>query len=406
MKSWILSVGDEVLSGKTINTNFSTISSYFNQIGIDVVKGITIGDNKDDIIASTNSFMDSDVDLMITTGGLGPTHDDFTKEVISEALGIELVYNEQASNDMYNYFKERKHDCNLKQVYYPKDCIIISNPIGSADGFIIEKNNKIIIGLVGVPFEMDAMMKQTVIPYLKSKGKQKLYKQFLVMGDTESSIENRLIPFIDKHPYVSICPYCSPAKIRYQLTANTEYEEYFLKTVEDFKQFMGDLIVSEEDQEIEEIVVKKLLEKKYTISCAESVTGGMLASTIINVSGASNVIKESYVTYSNEIKNKLLNVSFDTIEKYDVVSEEVVKEMALGLYSKTKSNICIATSGYADSGKCSGKVCFAILINGMLKSYSLVFRGNRNLVRLRAVRRVLYELFLLLKKEKGEDNGK
>lgn len=406
MKSWILSVGDEVLSGKTINTNFSTISSYFNQIGIDVIKGITIGDNKDDIIASTNSFMDSNVDLMITTGGLGPTHDDFTKEVISEALGIELVYNEQASNDMYNYFKERKHDCNLKQVYYPKDCIIISNPIGSADGFIIEKNNKIIIGLVGVPFEMDAMMKQTVIPYLKSKGKQKLYKQFLVMGDTESSIENRLIPFIDKHPYVSICPYCSPAKIRYQLTANTEYEEYFLKTVEDFKQFMGDLIVSEEDQEIEEIVVKKLLEKKYTISCAESVTGGMLASTIINVSGASNVIQESYVTYSNEIKNKLLNVSFDTIEKYDVVSEEVVKEMALGLYSKTKSNICIATSGYADSGKCSGKVCFAILINGMLKSYSLVFRGNRNLVRLRAVRRVLYELFLLLKKENGEDNGK
>ena len=136
MKAWILSVGDEVLSGKTINTNFSTISSYFNQIGIDVIKGITIGDNRQDIIDSTISFMESDIELMITTGGLGPTHDDFTKEVISEALGIELEYNEQASLDMYNYFKERKTDCNLKQVYYPKGCIIITNPIGSADGFI------------------------------------------------------------------------------------------------------------------------------------------------------------------------------------------------------------------------------------------------------------------------------
>ena len=167
MKAWILSVGDEVLSGKIVNTNFSDISSYFNQIGIDVIKGITIGDDKNDIIASTIEFMENkNVDIMITTGGLGPTHDDFTKEVISEALGIELVYNEQASVDMYNYFKERKTDCNLKQVYYPKDCIIITNPIGSADGFIIEKNNKIIISLVGVPFEMDVMMKQSVIPYL------------------------------------------------------------------------------------------------------------------------------------------------------------------------------------------------------------------------------------------------
>lgn len=402
MKSWILSVGDEVLSGKTINTNFSTISSYFNQIGIDVIKGITIGDNKEDIINSTLSFMNSDVDVMITTGGLGPTHDDFTKEVISDALGIELVYNEQASNDMYNYFKERKNDCNLKQVYYPKDCIIISNPIGSADGFIIEKNNKIIIGLVGVPFEMDAMMKQTVIPYLKSKGKQKLYKQFLVMGDTESSIENRLLPFIDKHPNVNICPYCSPAKIRYQLTADIENEQYFLKTVNDFKEFMGDLIVSEEDQEIEEIVVKQLLNKKYTISFAESVTGGMLASTIINVLGASNVIKESYVTYSNETKNKILGVSYETINKYDVVSEEVVKEMVLGLSKITNSNVCIATSGYADKSELGGKVCFAIKVNNKLITYTQIFRGNRNLIRLRAVRRVLYELFLLLK-NKEED---
>jgi len=395
MKALILSVGDEVLSGKTINTNFSTISSYFNQIGVDVVKGITIGDDKEDIISSTKQFMESNIDLMITTGGLGPTHDDFTKEMISEALGLELVYNEQASNDMYNYFKERKTDCNLKQVYYPKDCIIITNPIGSADGFIVEKNNKIIISLVGVPFEMDAMMKQTVIPYLKSKGKEKLYKQFIIMGDTESSIENRLIPFIENHPNVSICPYCAPARIRYQLTADIEHKEQFDKTVEDFKQFMGKLIVTDEDLEIEEIVVKELKNKNYTISFSESITGGMLASTIINVDGSSAVIKESYVTYANETKNKILNVSFDTINKFDVVSEEVVQEMVLGLYDKTQSNVCVATSGYA-TGELAGKVCFAIKVNDVLKTFTQTFRGNRNLVRLRATRRILYELHLLL----------
>ena len=398
MKSWILSVGDEVLSGKTINTNFSTISTYFSQIGVDVVKGITIGDNREDIINVTKSFVNSDVDVMITTGGLGPTHDDFTKEVISEALGLELVYNEQASIDMYNYFKERKTDCNLKQVYYPKDCIIITNPIGSADGFIIEKGNKIIISLVGVPFEMDAMMKQSVLPYLKSKGKMKLYKQFIVMGDTESSLENKLTPLFNKYPLVSVCPYCSPAKIRYQLTSEIENKDQFEMAVNEFKSFLGKLIVSEEDEEIEEIVVRELKERNYKISFGESVTGGLLASTIINVDGASSVIEESYVTYSNNIKNKLLNVSLDTIEKFDVVSEEVVNEMVIGLSKETKSNVCVAVSGYA-SGENSGMVCFAISINNRIKLFTHYFRGNRNLIRLRAVRRILYELHILLIEE-------
>ena len=398
MKSLILSVGDEVLSGKTINTNFSTISSYLSKIGIDVVKGITIGDNKNDIINVTNDFMNSNIDVMITTGGLGPTHDDFTKEVISEALGLELVYSEQASIDMYNYFKERKTDCNVKQLYYPKDAIIITNPIGSADGFIIEKNNKIIISLVGVPFEMEAMLKGTVLDYLKSKGKVKLYKQFIVMGDTESSLENKLTPFFKKHPLVSVCPYCSPAKIRYQLTAEVENEEQFNLAVAEFKQQLGKLIVSEDDEEIEEIVVKELKKLNYNISFAESVTGGMLASTIINVEGASEVIQESFVTYSNDVKSKLVNVNLETINKYDVVSEEVVNEMVKGLYDRTKSNVCIAVSGYA-SGENAGKVCFAIKINNNIVLFTNYFRGNRNLIRLRAVRRILYELHVLLMEE-------
>lgn len=403
MKSWIVSVGDEVLSGKVVNTNFAKIAMYFNKIGVEVDKGLTIGDDKQDIINVTNKFMESDADIMITTGGLGPTHDDFTKEVISEALGLKLVYNEEASQDMFNYFKEKKNDCNVKQEYYPEGCIIINNPIGSADGFIIEKDNKTIISLVGVPIEMEAMMKSSVCKYLENKGHVKLNKEFMIMGDTESSIENRLIPFMKEHPFVTICPYCDQGRIRYQLTANKEHEKEFNKTVNDFINFMGNLIVADREVDIEEIVVNELKNKGYHISCAESVTGGMLVSTIINVSGASDIVEESYVTYSNNVKNKLLGVSFDTIEKYDVVSEPVVIEMVNGLYDRTKSEVCVSVSGYAGPGDNAGLVCYCIKINDKVKAYTHKFRGSRNIVRLRAVRRILYDLHILLKEEENEN---
>lgn len=396
MKAWILNVGDEVLSGKVVNTNFSTISIYFSQIGVDVTNGIIIGDNRNDIKVAVNDFMNSDVDILITTGGLGPTHDDFTKEVISETLDLKLLYSEKASNDMFNYFLEKKNDCNIKQVYYPEGSIVITNRLGSADGFIIEKNNKMIISLVGVPFEMEGMLKDEVLPYLQAKGNVKLCKEYLVMGDSESGIENRLIPFIDSHPYVSICPYCAPGKLRYQLTADKYYEDAFNKTVEDFEEFMGDLIVCDKYIEIEEIVVKELLDKDYHISFAESCTGGMIASTLINVSGASNVINESYITYSNKSKIDLLNVKESTINNHSVVSAEVVKEMVLGLYDRTKSEVCISVSGYAD-GDNAGKMFFAIKVGDVLKIYDYQFRGKRNYVRLRAVRTILYELHILLK---------
>lgn len=397
MKSWVLSVGDEVLSGNVVNTNHSTIASYLDLIGVDVVKGIIVGDDKEEIKTAVLDFIKSDAEVLITTGGLGPTHDDFTKEVISDTLNIKLVYNEQASNDLFNYFREKKTDCNVKQVYYPEGCTILQNKIGSADGFVIEYNNKYIISLVGVPFEMVKLLKEEVIPFLESRGTSKIYKSYIIMGECESALENKLIPFIKSHPHVSICPYCAPGKIRYQLTAEKKYEQEFNKTDQEFKEFMGKLIVSEHDEEIETIVYRELKEHGYYISCAESCTGGLLASTIINVSGASDIINESYVTYSNEAKIKVLKVKKESIEKYDVVSEEVVKEMANGLFALTSSNVCLAVSGYAGpTGENVGKVCYAIRINNKIYSYSDHYHGSRNFIRLMTVRRILYKLHCLL----------
>lgn len=397
MKSWVLSVGDEVLSGNVINSNHATIASYLDLIGVDVVKGITVGDNRDDIKTAVLDFIQSDSQVLITTGGLGPTHDDFTKEVISETLGLKLVYNEQASKDLYNYFKEKKTDCNVKQAYYPEGCIILPNKIGSADGFIIEIENKYIISLVGVPFEMIELLKNEVIPFLEKKGESKIYKSYIIMGECESALENKLIPFMKQHPNVSICPYCAPGKIRYQLTAERKYEQDFFKTDQDFKTLMGNLIVTDKDEEIETIIYRELKERSYHISCAESCTGGLLASTIINVSGASDIIEESYITYSSDVKTKVLGVNKDTIEKYDVVSEEVVYEMVNGLYDLTHSEVCLAVSGYAGpTGENVGKVCYAIKVLDKIKTYTDHYHGSRNFIRLMAVRRILFHLHCLL----------
>ena len=231
-----------------------------------------------------------------------------------------------------------------------------------------------------------------------------IYPEYIILDYCDLGDEDLYI--VDSEGIVRIVgfiyPYGDSGAFLGEYLRDIEYEKEFNETVKDFRDFMGKLIVSEEDVEIEEIIVKELINKNYTISTAESVTGGMIASTIINVNGSSEVIKESYVTYSNEVKNKLLNVSFDTINKYDVVSEEVVKEMALGLYGLTKSEVCISVSGYAGPGDNMGKVCYAIKVNNYLKTYTGSFRGNRNLIRLRAVRRILYDLHIIFKEKMYE----
>ncbi len=405
MKTWILCVGDEVLQGKVLNTNAQTISSSLDKIGVDTSKVITIGDNRNDIKEVTKSFLRSNEQIMITTGGLGPTHDDFTKEVISETLEIPLVINDQAKQDMYNYFGEEKKDSNLKQIYYPKGSIIITNTIGTADGFILEVENefgfpKIIICLVGVPFEMEKMLEDSVIPYLISKGNVKLVQEYIAMGNGESYFENILLPIVNKYQNVNLAPYCSLGKIRYQITSSKQYEKEFNDCKKEFEKVMEQYIVSKTNQEIEEVIVEKLQEKNYTISFAESCTGGLLSSTIVNVSGASDVLKESIVTYSEQSKQKRLHVKKETIDKYTVVSIEVVKEMVQGLKEMTNSNVSIAVSGYAGPSGDKGRICYAIDINGKIFAEEKRFQGNRNIIRLRTVRWILYKLYVLLKEGK------
>ena len=402
MKAIILNIGDEVLSGKVINTNSSYIAKEFLKIGITVEKTIVIDDDEDKLSAEIDVFKASPYDILVTTGGLGPTHDDLTKEVLVKNLGLEMSLNQEAKQLLDDYFGNQMANCNLKQAFFPKEAIILKNKNGTADGAIIEQNQKMYIILVGPPHEMNPMF-QDALDFIKDKvDVQFLTKEFIVMGNGESFLEELLRPIYENYPSVYLAPYASVGKIRYQMTAKEDDQEAFNHAVHDFYNIMGDYIISTNNQEIEEVIVDLLKQKNYTISFAESCTGGLLASKIVNVSGASNVFNESFVTYSNEAKIKYLQVNEATISQYGVVSDEVVLEMVLGLFHQTQADICISVSGIAGPGggtpqKPVGLVHFAIKIKDNIHVESKIFKGNRDIIRTRTALWVLYRLFTLLK---------
>lgn len=394
MKAIILSIGNEVLTGKTINTNAAFIASELEKLGIETTKTVVIPDNEEDISREVKDFLSSDASLLFTTGGLGPTHDDLTKEVICKELGYELVVNEQAKKDMFNYFNEEKNDCNVKQTYFPKEAIILKNKIGSADGAILKKGNKAIILLVGPPYELIPMFKEEVIPNLEEYKEKLLIQDFICMGNSESYFENLLYDLIQKNKFVSIAPYAQNGVVRFRIKADYKFLNEFYHAVEEFRDIMGNYIVSDDGRSVEEVLVALLKEKNLTISFAESMTGGTLASKIVSVPGASDVLKESLVTYSEEVKNKYFGIDFS---KVNVVSEECAEGMAKGLANVTKSDICVSVTGYAGpSGEEVGKVCYAIKAKDLVISACAKFRGNRDMIIERAARYILYQTFVFV----------
>ncbi|MDD3171267.1 MAG: molybdopterin-binding protein, partial [Bacilli bacterium] len=239
MKAVILNVGDEVLEGRVINTNGSFLTSNLLKLGIHTDKVVTIGDDRENLQKEITSFMKSDNDLLITTGGLGPTHDDFTKEVLVETLGLDMIINQEAEELLHKYFGENFAECNLKQAYFPQEAIIIPNKLGTADGAIIEKDKKLYIILVGPPFEMNPMFDDFVKPYLKNKvAIDFLIKEYIVMGIGESAAEEILKPLYDKYHMVNIAPYASLGKIRYQITGSYRFENDFNSACSEFKEIL------------------------------------------------------------------------------------------------------------------------------------------------------------------------
>ena len=403
-KAFLLCVGDEVLSGKTINTNASFLSKTLGKIGIDVAKISTVGDSELAIENEVKDFLNSDFDYLVTTGGLGPTHDDFTKEVVFKTLGIELVLRDEGVDLLNKYFPSGYTHCNIKQAYFPKDALLLNNDCGTSMGCLYNYQNKTVIVLVGPPSELIPMVNNYLVPIInKDNSNNKLFKEYLLMGTCESEVEELLKDYYKKYNNVTINPYFSIGKIRFEITALSSDLNDFNNAINDFENILSDYIVSYNgDAKIEDLVLEELKRLNYHISFSESCTGGMMASLFINTSGASNAIDESFVCYSNESKIKLLGVKKETIEKYDVVSSEVVAEMVKGLNKLTNANVCVATSGYAGpTGGTKeipvGTVWVGIFINGKIITKKYYYKTSRNILRERVTMNTFYDIYKLIK---------
>ncbi|MEG0291423.1 MAG: competence/damage-inducible protein A [Anaerovoracaceae bacterium] len=354
MRTAILSVGTEILFGQITNTNTVFLSQELNAMGIDVVYHYTVGDNESrlhDLI----KLAFTDCDLVITTGGLGPTQDDLTKETIAKVMGDKLVLHEpslESIKEAFNRMGKEMTENNIKQAYMPSKSTIFDNDRGTAPGFALEIHGKTAICLPGPPREMKNMFEKKVRPYLEAKSDSVIfYKIIRTYGIGESSLETELLDLINNQTDPTIATYAKEGESYLRVASKRKTKEEASKAVDEMiKQIdmrIPGHIYSTNGDDLDKVVCEKLIDRNISVACAESLTGGLLSGQFINHGGISKCFDRSYVTYSNQAKVEELNVSPKTLERFGAVSEETAREMVLGLYEKTKCDICISTTGIA-----------------------------------------------------------
>lgn len=393
LRAEIISIGTELLLGEIINTNAQYIARELASLGIDVYHQSVIGDNETRLSeAFETAFKRSDV--VITTGGLGPTKDDMTKETAASFFGKKLIPHEESLKKIEAYFKGRGlnvNEGNRKQGYFPEGSIVLPNPNGTAPACIIEDRNKKLILLPGPPKEMIPLFEAEVLPYLKKfQDKFFSFKVLNVCGIGEGEMEEVIMDIVDRQTNPTVAPYAKPNGLTLRIAASghtqEEADELVQPMEEQIKERLGLNIYGEDDISLEEVVAEILIEKQLTISIAESCTGGFLSGRLVNYPGISSVFMEGIITYSNESKVKYLGVNPETIEKYGAVSEEVAREMAEGICKSAHTNIGLSVTGLAGPGggsedKPIGLVYVGICINGVTTVKELNLGGSRNRIR-------------------------
>lgn len=354
MKTAILSVGTEILMGQIVNTNAVYLSQELNALGFDVMYHHTVGDNTERL-KETMDLLYHDCDLIITTGGLGPTQDDLTKETVCEYMEDEMVLDDDSMKALENAFRQYRSkmtENNLKQAYFPSRAEIFSNPHGTAPGFAIENKGKYAICLPGPPREMKEMYVNHVRPYLEDKTDGKIvYKLVRTMGIGESQLETELLDLIDGQTDPTLATYAkegeSYVRVASKRKTREEAEDAVNEMIAKVRERIGRYIYSEDGEDLYAVTGRLLLEKGLTLSAAESCTGGLFAKTMTDIPGISAVFDRSLVTYSNEAKMQELGVRAETLERFGAVSSETAIEMAEGLFRVTGSDICISVTGVA-----------------------------------------------------------
>jgi nicotinamide-nucleotide amidase len=354
MNATILAVGTELLFGQTVNTNAAYLSSRLQLLGINVLYHFTVGDNPERMAAALRQSL-RETELVITTGGLGPTQDDLTKEIIAEVMGAELMLNEDVLASIEGFFRRNGYEMtenNRKQAYIPAGGTVFRNEAGTAPGFALEKDGKIVIALPGPPRELDRMFQKSVLPYLQNKTDCVIeYKILRFYGIGESALETELNALITAQTDPTIATYAKEDECSLRIASKRETREEALAAInsmeEKIRDLVGAFLYSDADEELSAVVAKKLMARGLTVAAAESCTGGLFASALISVPGMSASFDRGFVTYSNEAKTASLGVPADIIATHGAVSEETAGAMAEGARKHAGTDIGVSVTGIA-----------------------------------------------------------
>jgi nicotinamide-nucleotide amidase len=357
MVAEILCVGTELLMGQIVNTDAQFLSQELARIGVTVYRHTTVGDNPGRLKEAFLTALGRS-DAVIATGGLGPTMDDLTKETIAEALNLKMVLH-QESLDKINIFFEKlgrpMSPNNAKQAMFPEGSMILKNDRGTAPGCIIEKNGKIVVILPGPPRELTYMYEHEVLPYLESKSSVRFHSVNLrFFGIGESDLEHRIRDMMETQTNPTIAPYAGSGEVMLRLTASAPGVDQAKRLIEpvekEIRRRTGQYIYTSEYASMAETVVRLLAERELTVALAESCTGGMLSSMLVDVPGSSDVLMGSVVSYSNEVKMSILGVRGETLKTYGAVSEQTALEMVKGVLQRVNASFALSVTGVAGPG--------------------------------------------------------
>lgn len=403
MKVELISIGTEILLGDIINTNAAYLAKELANIGCNVYRQSVIGDNPIRLEKALE-YAFNENDVVITTGGLGPTEDDLSKNIVAKYFSEKLIFNQDIYDKIAEYLNTNQLSSNnAKQAYIFENGIIVDNEFGTAPGLILEKNNKIIIMLPGPPREMKPMWINKIKPYLMQKSNQVFVSKYVrLFGIGESRLELELKEILDSQDNPTLALYAKNSEVLIRVTANAKDKEECLSLIDSkIKQLdiVKEYIYSIEDDATEESILHKkvgeeLIKNQLTISVSESLTGGYLSNLIVENSGISSCFKGSIVAYDNEVKKNELNVSQEILNNYGAVSEQCAYEMVKNTQLKFKTDIALSTTGIAgptggSEHKPVGLVYIGIYYLGNIEVFKYQFYGNRNLIKERASKEAL-----------------
>ena len=404
MNTSIIAVGTELLFGQVVNSNAAYLSENLNHLGFNVMYHYTVGDNDGRLEKVLRQAL-SDTDLVILTGGLGPTQDDMTKEVVATVMDAPLYLNQECLKDIRGYFETRGREMapnNIRQAYIPEGATVFRNESGTAPAFAIVKEGKCVICYPGPPRELRWLFENSGRNFLRQfRDKELHYQVIRTIGIGESDLETVLMPLIDGQTDPTIATYAQEGECSIRVASQRDTLEEAKKAVADeikeINCLIKSYIYSYDDEDLAEVVVHKLQRRGLSLSSAESATGGLFAASITDVAGASQIFARGYVTYDEEAKISILGVDPSTINQYTVVSSEVAKEMAHGAMIQAGSDIAISVTGFAgptaDDGRLPGTAFIGYAYDDVVGSVEINTmrsdrKWNRNFFKLRMLKKV------------------